>query len=556
MRSVITAAITKLISMFNPAGAIVQAVMAIYNTVMFFIERGSQIAALAQAVFNSIGSIAAGNVAGAASYVEQTIGRSLPVMISFLARLIGLGGVSEHIKNVIKKIQTPIDNAMNKLANFIVQKGANRGDRSSNPQPVKPNSVGQNNQKPAPNNRQNPQPVKPNSVGRNNQRPVPNNRSERQQQQQAKLDHDRKVKKGLAEIQAEEKKIIKGMIRKQEAQSIAAKVKRSNPIFKSITVIDGGNTWDYKWVASEGTEKGELQKEERLLGFARQTFDNKQFTSAELFDAFQKQGMVKGRRTFQTMLGIWVEEKKVYQLGQSTSTRYTFDGNQKPEGSELDRAKDSFGKARFTIAELMKALKVPEKERRRIQRLVQEWLKPENNTGLYRVPGTKDTVAFDPSLAPSKTQQQGRHPSIYVNPDTWEILPQYRIKMRDRFYKKNYCEDRLAEVLGKFYERQDNGNPLYRCAYKDSPQLQGPKHKDFSQYGKGGGDRDHIIDVTTHWESEGGNNMTQDQRNVWYDNPDGLQFLCESCNRAKRKGIFTFKVCPNFRGPNERDPNK
>ena len=123
MRSVITAAVTKLISMFNPAGAIVQAVMAIYNTVMFFIERGSQIAALAQAVFNSIGNIAAGNVAGAANYVEQTMGRSLPVIISFLARIVGLGGVSDQIKNVIKKIQTPIDNALNKLANFIVQKG-------------------------------------------------------------------------------------------------------------------------------------------------------------------------------------------------------------------------------------------------------------------------------------------------------------------------------------------------------------------------------------------------------------------------------------------------
>jgi hypothetical protein len=122
MQSVITSAITKLISMFNPAGAIVQAAMAIYNTVMFFIERGSQIAALAEAVFNSIGSIAAGNVAGAANYVEQTMGRSLPVMISFLARLLGLGGISEHIKNVIKKIQTPIENAMNKLANFIEDK--------------------------------------------------------------------------------------------------------------------------------------------------------------------------------------------------------------------------------------------------------------------------------------------------------------------------------------------------------------------------------------------------------------------------------------------------
>ena len=123
MSKVITAAIAKLISMFNPAGAIIQAVMAIYNTVMFFVERGSQIAALVEAVFSSIGNIAKGNVAGAANYVEQTMGRSLPVMISFLARLIGLGGVSEQIKNVIKKIQDKVENALNKLANFIVQKG-------------------------------------------------------------------------------------------------------------------------------------------------------------------------------------------------------------------------------------------------------------------------------------------------------------------------------------------------------------------------------------------------------------------------------------------------
>jgi hypothetical protein len=121
--SIITAAITKLLSMFNPAGAIIQAVMAIYNTIMFFIERGSQIAAVGEAVFSSIGTIAAGNIAGAATYVEQTMGRTLPVVISFLARLIGLGGISEHIKTVIKKIQAPIETAMTKVANFIVQKG-------------------------------------------------------------------------------------------------------------------------------------------------------------------------------------------------------------------------------------------------------------------------------------------------------------------------------------------------------------------------------------------------------------------------------------------------
>jgi len=139
--SIITAAITKLLSMFNPAGAVIQAVMAIYNTIMFFIERGSQIAALGEAVFSSIGTIAAGNIAGAATYVEQTMGRTLPVVISFLARLIGLGGISEQIKNVIKKIQDPIETAMTKVANFIVEKGKSllgkgEGQNSQSPRSV------------------------------------------------------------------------------------------------------------------------------------------------------------------------------------------------------------------------------------------------------------------------------------------------------------------------------------------------------------------------------------------------------------------------------------
>ena len=120
--SIITAAITKLISMFNPAGAIVQAVMTIYNSVMFFIERGAQIAALGEAVFSSIGNIAAGNIGAAANYVELSMGRTLPVVISFLARLIGLGGVSGQILGAIKRVQGKVEDAIGKVVDFVVEK--------------------------------------------------------------------------------------------------------------------------------------------------------------------------------------------------------------------------------------------------------------------------------------------------------------------------------------------------------------------------------------------------------------------------------------------------
>ncbi|MFQ4136450.1 DUF4157 domain-containing protein [Nodosilinea sp. PGN35] len=119
-RTVVGQAIARLVTLFNPAGAIIQAIMAIYNTVVFFIERAQQIGALVEAVFESIANIAGGNIGAAASYVERTMARSIPVMLGFLARFIGLGNVGEQIQTVIRRIQAPIENAMNRVANWIV----------------------------------------------------------------------------------------------------------------------------------------------------------------------------------------------------------------------------------------------------------------------------------------------------------------------------------------------------------------------------------------------------------------------------------------------------
>ncbi len=119
---IVVAAVTKLATMFNPVGAIVQAALGIYNTVMFFIERAKQIAAVVQAIFNSIAPIAFGKISKAANWIEKIMARSIPVLLSFLARLIGLGGISKKIKNVIIKIRKPIDKIVDKVIDWIVEK--------------------------------------------------------------------------------------------------------------------------------------------------------------------------------------------------------------------------------------------------------------------------------------------------------------------------------------------------------------------------------------------------------------------------------------------------
>ncbi|QGX41830.1 DUF4157 domain-containing protein [Permianibacter aggregans] len=117
---VVQAAITRLITSLNPAGAVIQAIIAIYNTIMFFIERMRQIAQVAGAFINSISAIASGAIGAAANRVEQTMAGLLTLVISFLARLVGLGRVSDAVTNIINRIRAPIDRALDRVVAWIV----------------------------------------------------------------------------------------------------------------------------------------------------------------------------------------------------------------------------------------------------------------------------------------------------------------------------------------------------------------------------------------------------------------------------------------------------
>lgn len=119
---VVTAAVTKLLSMLSPVGAFIQAIIGIYNTVMFFVERMRQIAQVAAAVIDSIAAIANGQISGAANKVESTMAGLLTLVISFLARIAGLGKVSDAVVKFIKNVQAKVDSAIEFAVNWIVDK--------------------------------------------------------------------------------------------------------------------------------------------------------------------------------------------------------------------------------------------------------------------------------------------------------------------------------------------------------------------------------------------------------------------------------------------------
>lgn len=112
---VIEAGIKWIMGLLSPAGAFVKAAMMIIDIVKFFVERAAQIFELVTAFINSIKALAAGNVKAVAKGIETALAKALPVLISFLAALVGITGLTGKIQKIIKKVRKKIDKAINKI---------------------------------------------------------------------------------------------------------------------------------------------------------------------------------------------------------------------------------------------------------------------------------------------------------------------------------------------------------------------------------------------------------------------------------------------------------
>ena len=106
---VIKGGVMWLLSLLNPAAAFIKACKAIYDIVMFIVERGSAIMEFVNSVLDSIGAIARGQIGVAAEKVEGALAKALPLAISFLASLLGLSGITDKIREGIDKVRKPIE---------------------------------------------------------------------------------------------------------------------------------------------------------------------------------------------------------------------------------------------------------------------------------------------------------------------------------------------------------------------------------------------------------------------------------------------------------------
>lgn len=119
MTRIIQAAVIKIASMFNPVGAIVQAVITAWNLYTFMRDQIKRIWGVVSAIVDSIADIAAGSIGSAANLIEGALARLVPIAIDLLAKLLNIGGITDKVKEVITNVREKIDKAIDAMVDKI-----------------------------------------------------------------------------------------------------------------------------------------------------------------------------------------------------------------------------------------------------------------------------------------------------------------------------------------------------------------------------------------------------------------------------------------------------
>lgn len=112
----------RIIGMLNPAGAIVQAVELIYKLLKWLFENAARIFSLIETIVGGVADILAGNIGGMAEAVEGALARILPIVIDFLAGLMGLGDLPNKIADKVKTMQQWIEGILDRVIGWLADR--------------------------------------------------------------------------------------------------------------------------------------------------------------------------------------------------------------------------------------------------------------------------------------------------------------------------------------------------------------------------------------------------------------------------------------------------
>ena len=138
LEKIVIAAITRLATLFNPVGALVQLVLAAWNLFTFLRDQLSRIVEVLKTIVGAIVDIARGVIDPASKKVEGVLARLLPLALDLLARFLGLTGISKKVQEIIEGIRERVNKAIDKLIEKVMGLFKGKGAAGKAAPPAKP----------------------------------------------------------------------------------------------------------------------------------------------------------------------------------------------------------------------------------------------------------------------------------------------------------------------------------------------------------------------------------------------------------------------------------
>jgi phage-related protein len=231
VEKVVKAGITWILGLLNPAGALVKVVQALIGVVQWIMERGASLANLIRTVIDAVHDIAHGGMGGVPAKIEGSLGQAVPLVISFLANLLGLGGISEKIKSIIEAVQRPIGRAIDTVVGGAIKaaKGVlSRGLRLIGRRP--------------------PAPTSPEERGR-------------------------QLAAGTAAMDQLNQRYAEKGATKEELESSVSGIRSRFPVFTQISIVQADDHWNYDFTVQTATKTGPKPSSARIYDASKRNED-------------------------------------------------------------------------------------------------------------------------------------------------------------------------------------------------------------------------------------------------------------------------------------------
>ncbi|WP_197371890.1 HPC2 multi-domain protein, partial [Streptomyces clavuligerus] len=118
--TLVVAGIAWILSLLNPASAFVRAVKLIIDVITFIVTQARQVIAFMNAVLDAVIAIAKGGAGGVPGLVERALAGSIPLLLGFLAALLGIGGIAARVRQIVQAMARPVQMAVDWVVDRIV----------------------------------------------------------------------------------------------------------------------------------------------------------------------------------------------------------------------------------------------------------------------------------------------------------------------------------------------------------------------------------------------------------------------------------------------------